>query len=236
MNRRKAILLALALIIIGAGAGYVYHARVRNDLTAQDRASLAGAARRFQLSPVKQNASYEDEIRLIASAQKAVLALAPGNEGIPMETGREPADLFARGSGLCYDRSRSMEKLLRYLGFETRHVSVYAAPAEGWAFSALLKSGTPSHAVSEAKTKKGWLLLDSNAAWMALDAQGEPVAAAQMAEDAAARKIAWQDPGINPIFQKPFVYVYGLYSRHGKFYPPYNPIPDLNWGELGENF
>jgi len=37
------------------------------------------------------------------------------------------------------------------------------------------------------------------------------------------------------IYAKPFTFVYGLYSRHGYFYPPYNVIPDVNYGELLQN-
>ena len=31
------------------------------------------------------------------------------------------------------------------------------------------------------------------------------------------------------IYDDPFTFVYGLYSRHGKFYPPYNFVPDINY-------
>ena len=37
------------------------------------------------------------------------------------------------------------------------------------------------------------------------------------------------------IYTNFFVAVYGLYSRHGRFYPPYNLIPDINYGEFIQN-
>ena len=37
------------------------------------------------------------------------------------------------------------------------------------------------------------------------------------------------------IYSAPFTWVYGFYSRHGRFYPPYNAVPDVNWGELAQN-
>jgi hypothetical protein len=40
--------------------------------------------------------------------------------------------------------------------------------------------------------------------------------------------------GLPEIYGAPFTYVYGL-SRHGRFYPPYNAVPDVNWGELAQN-
>jgi hypothetical protein len=33
----------------------------------------------------------------------------------------------------------------------------------------------------------------------------------------------------------PFTWIYSLYSRHGRFYPPYDPVPDVNWAELAQN-
>ncbi|MEW5737175.1 MAG: transglutaminase domain-containing protein [Thermodesulfobacteriota bacterium] len=236
MSKKKAIALALVLVALAALFAYVFHSRVKNGLTPADIAALRIAAANLHLAPIPADAGYASQIALIGEAQKAVLSLAPKNDGIPEGSPREPADLFAQGSGLCYDRSRSLEKLLRYLGFSTRHVSVYTAPQNGWAYSGLFRGGTPSHAVSEVLTRKGWLLLDSNAPWMALTAAGDPMSARAMAQDAEKHSIAWQDPGINPIFRKRFVYIYGLYSRHGRFYPPYNPVPDINWPELAENF
>jgi hypothetical protein len=32
-----------------------------------------------------------------------------------------------------------------------------------------------------------------------------------------------------------FVFVYGLYSRHGGFYPPFVPLPDFDWAQLHHN-
>ena len=37
---------------------------------------------------------------------------------------------------------------------------------------------------------------------------------------------------MNGLFSKPFVYLPGLYSRHGQFYPPFTPIPDVNWRDF----
>jgi hypothetical protein len=44
--------------------------------------------------------------------------------------------------------------------------------------------------------------------------------------------------GINPpgyIYNERFFYIYGLYSRHGRFFPPYNVIPDINYSEFIQN-
>ena len=49
------------------------------------------------------------------------------------------------------------------------------------------------------------------------------------------KKIIWKEKPPFNIYMKPFIYIYGLYSRHGKFYPPYNLVPDINYGEFIQN-
>ena len=96
-------------------------------------------------------ATFEQEIDFIAAAQDAVLARAPENKGLPMGSTREPKSLYNARYGLCYDRSRAIEKALTLM---------------------------------------------------------------------------------NGLFSKSFVYLSGLYSRHGQFYPPFTPIPDVNWWDF----
>ena len=33
-------------------------------------------------------------------------------------------------------------------------------------------------------------------------------------------------------FTVPFTFVFGLYSRHGQYFPPFMPFPDVNWRDL----
>ena len=37
------------------------------------------------------------------------------------------------------------------------------------------------------------------------------------------------------IYRAPYTWLYGVYSRHGRFFPPYNAIPDVNWPEMAQN-
>ena len=101
---------------------------------------------------------------------------------------------------------------------------------------ALLTPGDPSHAVSEVLTRRGWLVVDSNTRWLALDRSSAPVSIAAVRASAAGRApIAWRQPPPFAIYRHPFVFVYGLYSRHGEFYPPYDFVPDVNYAELMHN-
>jgi hypothetical protein len=71
--------------------------------------------------------SYAQELHLIKQLQTLVLKEAPGNDPIPEYSTREPKDLLKARSGLCFDRSRTLDKLFEWYGFETRHIFVLYA-------------------------------------------------------------------------------------------------------------
>jgi hypothetical protein len=106
--------------------------------------------------------SFDDEIRVIRWAQAHVLKSAPGMDGIPEYSDREPMNLLLAKSGLCYDRSRTRDKSLTWLGFPTRLYSDKADATGVVQFvqHALLHS--QSHEVTEVQTSRGWMLLGSN--------------------------------------------------------------------------
>lgn len=209
---------------------------VPTDLTEADRhyAALilgeAGYGAGFQDGQKPED--FEAQIRAIAATQDAVLRAAPKDEEIPLGRQREPQDLYELKKGLCYDRSRSIEKILTWLGFETRHVAVYSTN-EMNAVKALLTPQVPSHAVSEVLTAKGWMLVDSTARWIGLDTQRNPVSLEHVRETKS-----WAPESsapIHAIFTASFVGIRGLYSRHGYFYAPFTRVPDFNVGQLLSN-
>ena len=182
-------------------------------------------------------ATFEQEIRVVTALQDAVLARAPEHKGLPMKGTREPKFLYEARYGLCYDRSRAIEKGLAIFGFETRHVAVYSTKETGSAVRSLLTPQIPSHAVTEVNTSRGWLLVDSNRRWISLDFSHRPWSAADLHEAANSQSPLpeWSEENrvaMDGIFASPFAYVHGLYSRHGQFYPPYTPVPDVNWRDL----
>jgi hypothetical protein len=214
----------------------IIYSNVSTKLTAADRkyADLimreSGYGGKYGENSQIEN--FEDQIRAIAAVQDAVLKTAPTDEGIPLGKQRELADLHQYRHGLCYDRSRAIEKILSWLGFQTRHVSVYST-AKISPLVALFVPQNPSHAVTEVLTQKGWMLVDSNARWMGLDVQRNPISLSRVRETTA-----WAPESsdrINSIFKEPFIAIRGLYSRHGRFYPPFVPIPDFNAGQLLSN-
>ena len=120
--------------------------------------------------------TYEKELSLIKSIQKNVLNQAPNNKGILHFESREPKDIYTRGYGLCYDRSRVIEKILKKFGFETRHIAAYRAGDNSkWYLPDYLNKKSESHAFTEVLTSKGWMFIDSNNFFMGIDEKENPI-------------------------------------------------------------
>jgi len=211
------------------------HNAVDNSLTDEDVQFIP-----YYLENVSTSlrpSSYYAELKLISDIQRSVLRIAPGNEPLPHDQRRELKDLYLAKAGLCYDRSRVIEKVLRYAGFKTRHIAMYSTTETGSAIRALLVPGGDSHAITEVLTSKGWLIVDSNAPWLSIDSNNRPVSSKQLqSQIRSSSPMSWRTPPPTKIYSRPFIVVYGLYSRHGGFYPPYNFIPDINYPEFAENF
>ena len=94
---------------------------------------------------------------------------------MPYGTKREPKDVFEAKAGLCYDRSRVIEKILNFYGFKTRHVAIYSTVSSPFALLSLVTPGINSHAVTEVKTSKGWLVVDSNELFLSVGKDNEPI-------------------------------------------------------------
>jgi len=185
----------------------------------------------------RSKGNYSEELEFINFVQRSVQnhVVSPG---IPTRQEREPKDVFQAKRGLCYDKSRVIEKILRHFGFNARHVMIITARHSNNKFVPLITPGISSHAVTEVLTSRGWLVVDSNRPWVSIDIEGNPVSIEKISEDADDVSYSEELKDDYPflIYKDPFVYVYGLYSRHGKFYPPYNFIPDINYREFWQNF
>lgn len=179
--------------------------------------------------------NFNEEVTLILLVQDRVLAASPEERGIRLDHRREIADLMSAGHGACFDRSRAIETVLRTYGFRTRHAAVYSTVETGSAIRSLATKDTISHALTEVKTSRGWMAVNSKVRWAGLTADDRPVDLNAIRENP---NLVW-GPGIRAplpeIFGAPYTWVYGLYSRHGRFYPPYDPVPDVNWGEMAQN-
>jgi len=230
---------------------------VNNSITYTDLVYIEKFLDKGQVQSLRKNPTYEDQIGFIRAVQHVVLHSVPIGRGLPYGKPREPEDIYktiANGqSGACFDRSRLIEKILRSQGLKTtRHVFMCSIKNAGPTLKAWFSRTAKTHAVSEILTKKGWLVVDSNAEWVSLDKQIHPYS---MKSIQCERNILWKKPmcsDMKEICKEPFTFLYGLYSRCGRLYPPFLfcypptatdtqikfcfPFPDINWYELLYNF
>ena len=196
-------------------------------------------------TPANVHASFEKEIEFIRSVQDSVVSRIKHQE-IEQNQYGNVRFYYQNRYGFCYDRVILMEKIFLYFNFNIRHVFVYYSEDTGTpeetTLSHFFKKGTGSHALTEVKTSKGWMVIGSNADWMGVDEKGQPFTIREL------KKNLYQT-GVVPLTEQPlhgmnfweqraprFRYIYGVYSRHGHFLPPYNAVPDYNFRMLLYNF
>lgn len=213
----------------------LYANQVDNSLTEFDKKYAPIYLQDVQELP--ETPTYEEELDFIRDVQTAVLRISPESNGIPEGEKRELRHLYEAGAGLCYDRSRAIEKLLRYSNFETRHISIFSTKNSSSTLEALLTPGVESHAVTEVLTQYGWMVVDSNDAWLSIDVEKRPISIEEMQNSIeSSNTIDWHAEPPSFIYHEPFTFVLGLYSRHGEFYPPFNFVPDIHYPEFIQNF
>lgn len=217
-NYRRIFLYALFAFIFFSLSSLIYVKNVSVNLSAFDIKSFESIG----FSKPTQNLTFEQEISLIRQGQVVIFKLAPFGKAIPDYQPREITDLLEYGSGLCYDRSRSLEQLFSYLGFESRHVFLLFKEGRPF-FSAIFRKQQGTHAVTEVKTSRGWMYVDSNTPWIAITRSGEVV----NADDVWKRFDEFDNPP--PFLNQPWWAIRGLYTRGGRKYPPFIPFPEMSW-------
>lgn len=206
--------------------------RVPLRVSTTDRTAIEAVVGPETVRTDLKNAPFDAQIDYVRLVQKRLQDSIVLDHEIPMAREREPMDLVERGAGLCFDRSRFLEKTFRLAGLRTRHVAVYPT-ARNQGVGYMLQGGIPSHATLEIKTARGWMIVDSNVPWMARSADGDPLSFQDISDTTD-----WLKPpilGYDYYYNDEAVYIYGLYSRHGLFYPPFNRLPDVNFSELLHN-
>ena len=225
VSARTGYLSRLLAVLVGslclAFVGLAFYTNVPTDLTPEDKAVFL----EIGMKEPNVSLSFEAQLAKITRLQQEVFKRAPVGEGIDEYESREPADLLRAGQGLCYDRSRMFDKGGNFLGLEARHVYLLYKQ-DKFFLSALMTKRHQSHAVTEIKTSKGWMFVDSNTPWIAVTRDGEPVDA----DNVWKRFDEFENP---PLYLKdPWWAIRGLYSRGGHFYRPYIRFPELNWSDF----
>jgi hypothetical protein len=215
---------------------------VPDELTEDDRfylrKMLDEAGHRDILPSVASSASFAEQIDILRRLQETAFLASPKTAPIPIFQRREPKDIYSARKALCFDRSRLIEKLAAYAGFPAQHISIYEISHHWPGFIALIIPKRKSHAVSSIKTKRGWIVVDSTSRWIALTSDGRPMSISQI-KSLSPTDRNWStsvEDEPNELLTRPFMYVIGLYSRHGFFYPPYLPFPDVNFLQLKANW
>lgn len=235
LNKAFRVSLIFLLLIISV----LIFFSVDNTITLEDSIYIEKYLDIAYVKPLPVLRTYESEKAFIEAVQRGVLARVHGNVRKFKMGGVEPKDLYLTQSALCFGRSRVIEKILRSSGFQTRHISLYSTENTGSKIKSLFTRGIPSHAITEVLTKKGWLVVDSNDLWLSLDHQNDPIPLIEIQARLGKEPISFNAgylPHMNRIYNHPFTFVYGLYSRHGTFYPPYGYFPDVNYREFIFNF
>ncbi len=235
MNVTLKILYGVVILTALLG-GYISLIQVDNVIIVEDENAISQLLGPSSEDGQDVEKGFEKELGFIRLVQKAVLDAIPVNAGIPYDHPREPTDLLLLGEGHCFDRSRFIEKTLRHNGFETRHIAVYSTADTGSALLSLLTPQVSSHAVTEVRTSRGWLVVDSNEPWISLSKDYQPLSINGLsALNAGALEERLLSQPETSIYAAGFTFVYGLYSRHGRFYQPYNNFPDINVSEFAQN-
>jgi len=156
---------------------------------------------------------------------------------IPLYNERELKNLFEAQSRLCFDRSRSIEKILKYYGYEVRHVFLFSTVNTNSSIKSLFTPDIKSHGISEVLTQEGWIAIDLNSPWQSINQNGNVFSIKKIQrKNHLKNKISWMNKPLHSLYNSSFSIFYGLYSRHGKFYPLYTFYPDINLGEFLYNF
>lgn len=224
--KKSAWILALkALLLLCLSALFLLLAAISHVSTSLEAGDVAVFENDLKIASLRHPKTFADEIVAIKEIQHRVFDKAPVGAGIPDFRPREPSDLMKRREGLCFDRSRTLDKALEFIGLPTRHVYLLYRHELGFV-SALFRYGQASHAVTEVRTSKGWMLVDSNTEWIALTRDGNVV----NADDVWKR--ATEFDAIPSYLKDSWWAIRGMYSRKGQFYPPYFIFPNLNLPDL----
>ena len=192
------------------------------------------------LNQIKEVSDFDAQIATILAIQNSVFDVAPKTELIPLDAPREPKNLYEARTAYCSDRARTIEKALRLYGFTVRFASIYEnTPDKNFVQTLFTKGieGAHSHAVVEIRTARGWLVIDTRKRWISLDKKGRPHSLRELQGLAVSKKFPKWEPllkdGMYFLIEDPFYILYGVYSRHGRFYPPYTPyLPDIDFSQF----
>ena len=227
MKKIKSKKIKLLLIIFAPIILIIYFSNVDTTLTEDD----IGVISQLGLDDKCKNVDdLLSQVACVSEIQQKVFSIVDViHPGIRHNLTREPKDLIKEQKGLCFDRSRFIEKILSYYDIKYRHVAIhYTQDNSSFPF---LKKRANSHAFTEISTEKGWMVVDSVDTIIGFDSSHKVYSAKDLREN-----LSFIDVNNNSLSESfttgKYSVIYGLYSRHGRFFPPFNGLPDINWVQL----
>ena len=116
---------------------------VPSRLTKKDKVSIESFIQDLNIDKTKIKDDYNYQISALTLISDKVLdEIKPSINGIPTGQSREPSIQIEAGYGQCFDRSRLIEKIGKYLGFKTRHLYVINNNQDQSFLKALFSSNT----------------------------------------------------------------------------------------------
>lgn len=208
---------------------------VDTDVTHSDRAVIAS----LDVDDVcAATEGFQDELVCIQQLQQTVFERYPDTSDsfVRGESSHRPLDFDERGYGSCYDRAMLLEQTLRHYGFDVRRVAVYEHQSFPLNY---LRPGINSHALSEVKTERGWMVLESIDPLIGIDDNDRVYSIGDIRDGMENGTIDDTTFGTelpDNFFDGQFIYVYGLHSRHGYFFEPHLPVPEVDWTHFAMSF
>ena len=180
-------------------------------------------------------AGFDAEIHCVQQVQSAIFERYPDTSDAFKKgaTHHRVVDYDRRGFGSCYDRAKLVEQALRHYGFDVRRVALYEGQPTPLHY---LVPGINSHALSEVRTSNGWMVVESVDPLVGVDAEQEVYDIARLREGIDDGSVDDETFGIeipHNFFDGDFAYIYGVYSRHGYFFEPHLPVPEVDWASFG---
>lgn len=214
---------------------FIFWVDVDKSLTPTDILTLQKIVRIHDLKFYSDLSSSESHLANLRETLLAIDKTLETKKAIDKGLSREPYHVVTAGGGQCFDRSRLIEKLIAYLGYQYSHVALYEIESAFHSvnfFQSLKRLFSPggySHSSTEVFIPEGSVYIDSYEPFVA-EYQNNPVSLSAIQEMSVAdRMILFPEDRLPKMFRKNFIFVRGLYSRHGMFYPPYILFPDIDF-------
>ena len=180
-----------------------------------------------------KNLNFDEKIYFIKTIQKKIIGPGYENRPIAKYNEREPKDYYNLSPSSCFDNSRIMQKIFNYFKIQTIQVAIYDKKSSYAWFQLFLKPKLASHSVTIAFIDDKKILIDSTENFISIKNDNNII---NIKDVDKYYYTNWKFEKPHPLFSDKFFYVYGLYSRHGKFYKPYFYFPDINFSEFKFNF